>query len=796
MTWSKPRVFIALLVTLLTCAPSTAAGAQTVAQVVVKSLQLRVKAGARAQILTEVYDDANEAVPPDRYELSFTSADTMIATVSITGEVIGVRPGSTRIFVRAGKIVRQVQVSVTAATAQPVAPPPATVPRQTAPPATPPATAPASAPATAPVTSPAAATPTVTPSATATRPVPPAGGSPAVSATIEPGNIRLLPGERFRPTFRLVLANGSQVDASDVTWTPYGAAVGIDPGTNDVIGVLPGSGVLGGRSALGNVSASVPVVVGEAVLVPEPDSLVLSSGLTDTVYLVAPAQDRRRVTQNLAWSSTDPTVLRVVNPAFGIVEAGGVGTADLIVQGYTLTRRIPIRVTPRISRIDVPIVAGTEIPLGVGGSTTLDAKAFGTAGELLPPDVMMWRVADPTMARVTASGTIVGVREGRTTLSLLAPGVPTQSWPVTVREMKVSARERLLSLTAGTSRTLAVTLRARDQSDLGALTAARWVSTAPDVATVDAAGTLTAKAPGRATVVVSQDGAGADSITVFVTGRALVSGTINGVRGIWQVVTGTDSTATLLMRTDSGAVSQAVWSPDRTHIAATYEPLDRVNASRVVVMDADGRNWKTVSADSVMASDPAWAPDGRSLFMAVRNPKAASILRVTLATGASSSIRQVGEGQLRYPAVGADTADLLVRIEANGAVDLARVHAGALTLLTRGRPREELFATLRDGRMLLAIDSSSRTRPTTLVTATPAADGMQSVTPVTLPAGFVITDISRGYDDTSVLVAGRARLWPGLPGQPLLLLRVPLDGTAPQVLLVLTEKDVVTVRTN
>ena len=771
MKWFMPRPMLVrslVLVAILTCTVPIAARAQAVAQLVVSSMQMRIEAGARGQIIIELLDEMSRAIPLSRGGLSVTSADTTIATVSNTGEVIGVRPGRTQILIQAGAFARRVQVSVSAsASGQPPSPS-------------------VSQPGTPGTSLPTTGQPT---------PVA-AGGSTAVSATIEPGNIRLLPSERFRPTFRIVLANGSQTDATDVVWNTFGAAIAIDPSTNELIAVLPGSGVLGGRSASSGVTASVPVVVGEPVLVPDPDSLLLSSGITDTVYLVAPAQDRRRVTQNLTWSSTEPNVLRVLNPSLGIVEARDNGNADLIVTGYTLTRRIPVRVTPRISRIATAVEAGTEIALGVGGSRALEAKAYGMTDDVLPPTVMMWRVADATLASVTATGTIVGVREGKTTVTLVASGLPPRSWPVVVRDVKVTVREKLLSVPAGTTRPLVATLRTRDQTDLGAATGARWLSTSPAVATVDPSGTLNPKAPGRTTVIVSQDGAGTDSIQVFVTGRALVSGTMGGVRGIWQILSGTDSTAALLLKSDSGAITQAVWSPDRTRIAATYEPLDRTGQPRVVMMDADGRNWKTISPDSIMASDPSWSRDGRSLFMAVRNPKVGMILRVSLVNGSTSSIRQLGEGQLRYPSVGADSADLLVRVESKDAVDVGRIRAGAITLLTSGRPREDLLATLRDGRVLLAVDSTGRNRPSSLQAGTAGADAVQSATAVSLPGGLVITDISRGFDDASVIVVARARSWPGMSNQSIVVLRVPLDGTEPKVLLLLSEKDFVTVRTD
>ncbi len=302
--------------------------------------------------------------------------------------------------------------------------------------------------------------------------------------------------------------------------------------------------------------------------------------------------------------------------------------------------------------------------------------------------------------------------------------------------------------------------------------------------------------PGRATVTATQPGAGADAVTVFVTGRGLVSGTIAGVRGLWQLVGANDTVPTLIARVDSGLVSQAVWSPDRTRIAMTYEPLDRANQSRVVVIDADGRNWKNLSPDTISASDPSWTKDGKAVLMAGRDPKISSVLRVALETREVTLLASGSSSKFRYPSADADTSGILVRFETAGQTDLARIKAGTVTKLTDGKPREELIAQLRDGRVLLAVDSSSRSRPATLQWVTVGTDQVQTPTAVRVPARLVITDISAGYDDGTIIVVARVQSWPGVSGAALVVLRVALDGADPKVLMILNEKDFVTVRSD
>lgn len=763
----SPTVWSIVLAAVLLAVAPVELCAQTVTRLLVPPT-LRIEVGSTRQIAVEALDAQSRTIAATQAQVQFSSADTTVATVNAEGTVTAVRGGRTEILVKAGTKVERVPVVVTGGSgAVPPAPSPAT---------------PAAA------TRPAPATPAA-PVTTA-----PSGPTP-VGATIQPISIQLLPTERFKASFRLVFADGTQVEANDVVWNTFGAAIGLDPNSNEVIGVVPGSGTLGGRFGSA-ITSSVPVTVGEAVLVPDPDSVQLISGAMDTVWLLAPGQGRRRVTQNLTWRTTDPSILRVLNPTAGIVQALDAGDATLIVDGYGVTRAIPVRVTPRVARLETSPAQGTTVEVGTGGIATLEAKPFGTAGTVLSSSTLTWRVADTSIARIDARGSISGLRAGATRVTLDAPGLETISWPLTVQPARATFATRVTSIMAGSSQRLVAKLRGPEQRDFGTITSARFTSSAPAVATVDASGTVAAVAPGRAIIAVSLPGAGTDSVTVFVTGRALISGSIAGVRGLWQLVHAGDTVPRLLMQIDTGSVSQAVWSPDRTTIALTYEPLDKANLPRVALVDADGRNWRNLSPDTISASDPSWTKDGTAVLMAGRDPKNGAVFRVTVGTRAATLLATGSNTRFRYPAVEPDTASLLVRMESGGQLDVARVKGGAVVQLTSGKPREELFTRLRNGRVLLAVDSSGRSRAYTLLSAAAGTEQMETATPVRLPPGLIVTDISAGYDESTVLVVARSRSWPNAAGPVLVVLQVPLDGSDHKVLLVLNEKDAVTVRTD
>ncbi len=780
MTWTNSR--IALGVASLLLAMPGAVAAQTVAKLIVAPTQFRFETGGKGQIVVDLRDDTGRSLESENAGVRFQSSDTNIVAVTATGSVRAIGIGRAEILVRAGAQSRRIAVLVDAAPTL-IGPAPA-APRPQ------PATPPANATVTPPVTQP----PT-----TSTPSVPPAPGGPTVmSASIEPVNIQLLATERFRPTFKIHFADGTQAESREVVWNSFGSAIGIDPQSGEVVGVAPGNGVLGGRYGTTNISASVTVTVVESNLVPTPDSLQLVTGEQDTVYLVVPAQSRRRVTQNLVWRTTDPSIMRVLNPAAGVVIAQATGSTDLIVDGYGVTRRIPVKVSPRVARIETNAARGAAITLGTGGTYSSNARAIGTDGTTVIGSPMTWHIADTSLARVDVSGNVLGVREGKTTLTLDAPGLEQLTWPVTVQTARVALAFSRVGLQVGATKKIAIALRAADGREFGAVTSARWTSSAPAVATIDASGTVTAHRAGRAMLTITTDGAGQDSVPVYVTGRGLVSGTIGAVRGIWQLMNPGDTTPVLLLEANNGTFSQAVWSPDRTRIAATFEPLDKPNQATVVVMDADGTHVSTLSPDTVFASDPAWSRDGASVLLVLRDPKVSSILRVALGSKTVTQITTSLDTKYRYPMPGADTGTVYVRAERGGVVDVARFRSStaALQLMTTGKPREELMAQLRDGRILIAVDSSSRPRPASLQWATVGDDALKSATSVRVPAGLLITDISPGYDDATVIVVARVRSWPGASGAALVVLRIALDGADPTVLMLLSEKDNVTVRSN
>lgn len=725
------------------------ARAQTVSRLIVSPMQLRLEQGTQRTVSADAFDARDNVVQSPEARPTFTSADTLIVRVSAAGEVRALQPGRTEIVVRSGSLTRRVVVTVSPA------------PARAAVIGTPP-------PVTAPVDS----------------------GPAVVGATILPAAITLLPTERLKPVLRVRFADGTVTDASAVSWTTFGVAIAFDSVGRDVIGIAPGSGVLGARTAHG-ITVSVPVTVGEPALSAERDSLVLVSGERDTARLVATGQGRRLVTQNLSWRTTDPDVVRVTNQNLGAIEARAPGTADLVVDGYGVTRRVPVRVAPRIAQVKASVPHGTSIELASGLARSIDVEFHDANGASTPDVVRRWSIADTSIASVSERGEVEGRRAGATILVLKAVGADSVHWPVLVRGARVSLGAPRTVLASGRTVQLSAALVDTLGRSAGEPTTRRWTTSRDDIVTVDGAGRLTARRIGRAVVTVDAGRAGIDSTTVFVTGDLLLFGVIDGVQGVWHLVDG-DSVLVPFLLPDSSRITQVEWAPDGKRLAVVTDTRDAVG--RLVIVDPDGANPLPTGSLRKAYSDPSWLPGTARLLAVAREGNKSAVEQLVPGDTITAELASIKDVRLGRPVAGPDSASAIVNWELKGAADVFSVGSGAMTPLMTSRAREQVLGRLRDGRLLVAFDSTGRMRLTTLAAVAVASNGTTSATPLPVPPGSQVIDAAVDAAGETVFLVARVRSWGARKTPSTVILAIPISTGMPRLLLTLREKDSVSVK--
>ncbi len=222
-----------------------------------------------------------------------------------------------------------------------------------------------------------------------------------------------------------------------------------------------------------------------------------------------------------AWASSNAAVATV--DAAGVVRAAAAGVSYVTASAGGRTATATVTVTaaaPVPAPVATVSVAPGSVAMVVGGGALFTASARDAAGNVLTGRAVAWSSSNPAVATVSASGMVAGVGVGSATITATVEGktgtavVTVSADPATVAaRISVSPRaDTLGALGAATQ------LRATVYSAAGAAmsgTAVGWSSLSAGVATVDAAGRVTARAAGTARIVAAS-GALADTATVVV----------------------------------------------------------------------------------------------------------------------------------------------------------------------------------------------------------------------------------------------------------------------------------------
>jgi hypothetical protein len=163
--------------------------------------------------------------------------------------------------------------------------------------------------------------------------------------------------------------------------------------------------------------------------------------------------------------------------------------------------------------------------VAIGGTTVLAAAVTNAKSEAVPDAPVSWESKDSTIARVSDSGVVRGLREG-STLIVARTGKRMASAQIAVVAARVEAvvlTPKAINLKQGASATFRAL--AKDGSGVGLRRDFTWQSSDPTVVTVGGNGKVTAKGPGVATVTAMAEG---KSATADVTVAELPPGQVAG----------------------------------------------------------------------------------------------------------------------------------------------------------------------------------------------------------------------------------------------------------------------------
>jgi uncharacterized protein YjdB len=254
--------------------------------------------------------------------------------------------------------------------------------------------------------------------------------SPAAvgNVSVAPGSLALTQGQTGTLAATVTDANGNPL-AQSVSWSSDHPNIASVSSTGVVTAVAPGSAVItaqsGGKSATASVTVSaVPIA---SVSVSPPTSTLTAGQGTTLTATVTDANGNVVSNAAVSWSSSNQNVAQV-SPA-GAVTTSGTGTATITATSGTKSGTASITVNP----VPPGPVASVQVSPAVtsvknGKKVTLAATAFDASGKVVPNASFTWTTSNPNVATVSgsgangASGTVDSNSKGIVTITATANG--------------------------------------------------------------------------------------------------------------------------------------------------------------------------------------------------------------------------------------------------------------------------------------------------------------------------------------------------------------------------------------
>ncbi|WP_245840983.1 beta strand repeat-containing protein [Propionicimonas paludicola] len=309
-----------------------------------------------------------------------------------------------------------------------------------------------------------------------------------------------------KPATVSVPAGGSN---SSITVTPVtGLAAGVHEATltlTSAAGTLttPLSFTVNGVPELALTAPSFPnVTVGAYTPVGQDLTITNTGSAPATLSSVTSSSSAFAVATSSAAIQPGGSVKVKVTPAAGLAVGNYQSTITANFNGRTATAKVSLTVAP------VPVVdirAGqTTLTLVKGSSVAISAYGYLANGQSV---AVTWSVSNAAVATVSSSGSIKGINAGKATVTATSGGKSTS---ISITVLAKKSKTKVKSVSGSVPKTMKVGARAYVTGKYSPTSApsakVTYSSSSKSVVTVDAAGALTAKKKGKASITIKAGG--------------------------------------------------------------------------------------------------------------------------------------------------------------------------------------------------------------------------------------------------------------------------------------------------
>lgn len=339
---------------------------------------------------------------------------------------------------------------------------------------------------------------------------------PVASVSVSPSTASLTVGGTSTLNATLQDASGNTLSGRIVGWSTSDQAVATVSQAGVVTGVSAGTATITATSEGQTGTASITVSPGgpgplaSITLTPTSLSLVVG-GMQQVTATALDAGGTVLSGVSFGWSSANSSVA-TVNQS-GLVTGASAGNTTVTASSGGVSASVAVTVNaPAPGPLHSITVTPASATVNVGSTTTLTATARDASGTVLPGTPITWKTGDAAVANVSSSGVVTGVAPGNVVITA-SSGSVTGSATVTVQLVPV-ARITLSptnpQVRAGDLLQMTATLYDAQDNVLTGRTVT-WSSSDNSKVTVDASGLVHALKKGSATVTASSGGRSAST---------------------------------------------------------------------------------------------------------------------------------------------------------------------------------------------------------------------------------------------------------------------------------------------
>jgi WD40 repeat protein len=436
------------------------------------------------------------------------------------------------------------------------------------------------------------------------------GEGVATILQVEPPELELFPFEEWQLEVTFLKDDGTLAAYSPLTWQSNRPEVATVDAGGHVEAVTTGVVVIEARTESG-LRDRVRVEVIEADWTFDQPRYAIAPLESDTIHIVVPSQENRRLDprQFDQWRSLNPNVVTVT--PVGVITAASPGTTEIVVTGFGREQRVSVTVHPEIESIALRPVRESEVLVPLGGAVRFRARALDINDDPIPDAVLLWAVADTSIASFDVDSLLLSGKEvGTTTLTMRSRGFPEARWSVRVAAAGLVVSEPRLGMGIADHDTLTASFADTLGLPLGMARNVTWTSLNPGVAAISPQGVLDPRSHGRTLIEASTPWGVADTATVFVQGEILVTSTRGGSAALYTFDR-SDPTRFLQVTEGPGNDMAGSFSPDGSRIVFASS---RNGNFDLFVADADGGNQVQLTATPANEAEPAWTADGNQVL--------------------------------------------------------------------------------------------------------------------------------------------------------------------------------------